>query len=83
MKALRDLQFPRTQVTTAGIVGLEKALPGCKIKWQEPTTVPAGADPSPVSPNFRKPCRAAESNELASRHPREHVHKNVNFVFSG
>lgn len=25
--------------------------------------------------------RAAESNELASRHPREHVHKNVNFVF--
>jgi hypothetical protein len=42
-KSLESLNIKSTKVTPAGVVALQKALPNCKIDWNDPAK-PAASD---------------------------------------
>ena len=50
-KSLTFLDVTRTKVTPAQVAALQKALPTCKIEWDDPAKVPAKSSPTSTLPS--------------------------------
>jgi Leucine-rich repeat (LRR) protein len=53
-KELKKLTVPKTQVTAAGVAALQKALPDCKIDWDDPAKTLALKKLAYLDPTFQK-----------------------------
>ncbi|HEX4132581.1 MAG TPA: SUMF1/EgtB/PvdO family nonheme iron enzyme [Pirellulales bacterium] len=51
-KSLRLLMAGQTRVTSAGVAGLQQALPNCKIEWDGPSASPQSPAPRPSATGF-------------------------------
>ena len=72
-KSLTTLSVAKTKVTTAGVAALQKALPNCKIEWDDP----AKAKPklAYLDPAFQQ--WVAETQKLAAEQQLEAVSKKL------